>query len=234
MDLLAEGPSRGSAVGGEERPKRPGWSRAAPARAATKVEDPACGRVAERRTGTRREPRPPPARTLLEKSGCHVLAVAKSDLAAVISPEANPANSTACTHDRAGQIAKCRRHAPGGRTGASGRSLGAAGHRGRTNNNVALRKRSPAAAEQVDESVPRVSCTDRGARLIGSAGSVHFSRRDARDPDLDSALGAPDRPVAVVNGNRCASERLAGGHDLRRCRLRRREARQCQADDRQC
>src|SRR4051812_47759926 len=93
---------------------------------------------------------------------------------------------------------------------------------------MALPKRSSRPTEKPNEPVAGLDCVDGRARLIGPAGPVHLARRDTGDPDLDSALDAPNWSVAVVNRYRCTGECLAPRDNLRRCRLRRREACPCQ------
>jgi hypothetical protein len=84
-------------------------------------------------------------------------------------------------------------------------------------------KRASRPAEERHKPVTCVDRADGRARLIGSARSVHFARGDTSDPDLYPVLGAPDWPVAVVNGNWSAGERLARRDDFCRRRLLRRD-----------
>jgi hypothetical protein len=87
---------------------------------------------------------------------------------------------------------------------------------------MALGKRSACAAKERDKSITGIDGAHGWARLIGSAGAVHFAGGDAGNPHL-RAFGAPYWPVTVVNGDGRALECLAGRDDLGWC-LTRREA----------
>lgn len=47
--------------------------------------------------------------------------------------------------------------------------------------------------------------------MAWAASTIHFARRDAREPDM-RPLGAPDRPVPIPNGSGCAFKGISRGN----------------------
>lgn len=71
-------------------------------------------------------------------------------------------------------------------------------------------------AEKAHQPIPSIDRIDRRAGLIGLARPVHFAGCDAGNTD-PWTFRAPDRPIAIPNCSRCASEGSAGRYDLARC-----------------
>lgn len=133
--------------------------------------------------------------------------------APMTAPVTRPSNRAAGTNNRAREVAESRGAAPGGGARPASGTVGDTGHWRGANLDVAGPQRAPRPAEEGHQPVARVHRISRRAGLVRLARAVHLACRHAGDAD-PGAFRAPDRPVAIPNGNRGAGEAAPRGHDL--------------------
>lgn len=138
--------------------------------------------------------------------------VAVRSVAAVRTPISVPSRRETAAHHRAGDIARARRGAKGGGARAAGPAARHTAHGRAANENVSRPVSPLRFAKQAGEMITRGDRVGLRARMARTATPVHLARRDARETDV-RAFGAPDRPVAIPDRDRRASEDLAGRDD---------------------
>lgn len=125
--------------------------------------------------------------------------------APMIAPVARPSNRSAGTDDRAGEVAEIGRAAPGRGPRSAGGPGGNTGHGRGADLDVAGREPAAGSTEEAHQSVARIGGIDVRARLSWLAGTVHLASGDAGNSH-PRTFGAPDRPIAIPDGDRRAGE----------------------------
>ena len=123
-----------------------------------------------------------------------------------------PARGEAAPNHRTGNIAGTGRCAESGGAGAAGPAARQTAH-GRSADEDMSRPVPPLRlSEQADQMIARRDRIGVRTGMPRTATAVHLARGDAGKTDM-RAFGAPDRPIAVPDRDRCAGEGLAGGNN---------------------
>ena len=132
--------------------------------------------------------------------------------AAVITPKFGPDQYGSCADHCAGQIISRCQPAPGSGSATARTPDREAGHRGSLDYDVTRLDLPAWTTKNLNQPVSGLFSCSAWARLIAAARTVHFTCRDAGNPNF-GAFSTPDGPVAIINMGRSALELVVCRND---------------------